>query len=157
MCKVGDAESLEYKSGSFDCTYCFHSTWYFPDLNKVIDEMMRVTKKGGLVIFDIQNRDNPEIAHNFRKHIFYTKGAGRLFRYTKNMAKILLKRGVQHWGSAVWETPSYPQEIKSHLNSKNFINFQILARKDDDTLEIQTKIDSPSTYKRLIFIIIQTS
>lgn len=157
ICKVGDAESLEYENRSFDCTYCFHSTWYFPDLKKVIDEMVRVTRKGGLVIFDIQNRNNPEIANKFRKHIFYTRGAGRLIRYAKNIAKILLKRGVQHWGSTVWETPTYPEEIYNHLSSKNLTNYKILARKDDDSLEIQTKIESPSTYKRLIFTIIQSS
>lgn len=157
VCKVGDAENLEYESGSFDCTYCFHSTWYFPDLSKVIDEMMRVTRKGGLVVFDIQNRNNPEIEHNFRKHIFYTRGAGRLIRYTKNFAKLLLRRGTPHWGSTVWETPAYPEEIYNHLNSKNLTRYNILVRKDDDTLEKPTKIDSLSTYKRLIFTIIQSS
>jgi ubiquinone/menaquinone biosynthesis C-methylase UbiE len=153
ICKVGDAEKLEYDSGSFDCTYCFHSTWYFPDLSKVIDEMIRVTRQGGLVIFDIQNRNNPEIDHNFRKRIFYTRGAGRVIRYVKNIAKIILRRGFPHWGSIVWETPTFPEKINKHLKSKNLINYHIFVRMDDDTLEIQTKIDSFPIYKRLVFAI----
>lgn len=43
-CKVGDAEDLDYPDDFFDCVYCFHSTWYFPNLNKAIDEMLRVTR-----------------------------------------------------------------------------------------------------------------
>jgi len=46
-CKVGDAEDLEYPDNYFHLTYCFHSTWYFPRLNKAIDEMLRVTRSGG--------------------------------------------------------------------------------------------------------------
>ena len=30
--KVGDAEHLEYPDATFDATYCFHSSWYFPNL-----------------------------------------------------------------------------------------------------------------------------
>lgn len=49
-CKVGDAEDLDYPDDFFDCVYCFHSTWYFPNLNKAIDEMLRVTRPGGGVL-----------------------------------------------------------------------------------------------------------
>ncbi len=45
--EVGDAESLRYADESFDCSYCFHSTWLFPNVNKVINEMIRVTRQGG--------------------------------------------------------------------------------------------------------------
>ena len=30
-CKVGDAENLEYPDNFFNCTYSFHSTFYFPN------------------------------------------------------------------------------------------------------------------------------
>ena len=44
-------EKIDYPESYFDCTYCFASTWYFPDLYKSIDEMIRVTKKNGLLFF----------------------------------------------------------------------------------------------------------
>ena len=52
---------MNYRDGFFDCAYCFHSTWYFPDLGQAIDEMLRVTRLGGLVMFDIQNRNNDDV------------------------------------------------------------------------------------------------
>src|SRR5690242_8755206 len=48
--KVGDAENLDYPDATFDVTYCFHSTWYFPNLARAIGEMVRVTKPGGSVL-----------------------------------------------------------------------------------------------------------
>lgn len=50
-CKVGDAENIEYPDNYFDLSYCFHSTWLFPDLKKALDEMLRVTKQGGGGLF----------------------------------------------------------------------------------------------------------
>ena len=44
---VGDAENLEFPDNTFDITYCFRSTWYFPDVLKAIDEMIRVTEQKG--------------------------------------------------------------------------------------------------------------
>lgn len=52
---VGDVESLPYKDSVFDLTYCLQSTWYFEDLKRAIIEMIRVTKPGGYIIFDIMN------------------------------------------------------------------------------------------------------
>jgi Methylase involved in ubiquinone/menaquinone biosynthesis len=63
-CKVGDAENLTYPNNFFDCTYSFHSTFYFPNLCKVISEMIRVTNPNGLIIFDIQNKNNNEMHKN---------------------------------------------------------------------------------------------
>ncbi len=52
---VGDVESLPYMDSIFDLTYCLQSTWYFVDLKQAIGEMIRVTKPGGYIIFDIMN------------------------------------------------------------------------------------------------------
>ena len=57
--KVGDSENLEFDNNFFDVVFCFRSTWYFPDIVKSISEMLRVAKIDGLVIFDIQNSQNP--------------------------------------------------------------------------------------------------
>lgn len=53
VCKVGDAENLEYNNEEFDASYCFHSTSYFPNLEKTLNEMVRVTRYGGYIFFDI--------------------------------------------------------------------------------------------------------
>ena len=46
-CRIADAEKLPFNDGFFNLTYCFNSTWYFPNLHKAIDEMIRVTSPGG--------------------------------------------------------------------------------------------------------------
>ncbi|MBM5804854.1 MAG: class I SAM-dependent methyltransferase [Candidatus Verstraetearchaeota archaeon] len=83
-CEVGDAENLYYTDNSFDCVYCFHSTWYFPNLNVVIDEMLRVARSGGVVIFDIENLNNKKIAEGYRKRVLESAGARRAIRVVKN-------------------------------------------------------------------------
>ena len=57
--EVGDSEDLEFTDNFFDVVFCFRSTWYFPDVIKSISEMLRVVKKHGVVMFDIQNMNHP--------------------------------------------------------------------------------------------------
>ena len=52
---VGDFEALHYKDSVFDLVYCLQSTWYIADLKQAIAEMVRVTKEGSYIIFDIMN------------------------------------------------------------------------------------------------------
>lgn len=56
---VGDAEDLQFPNNKFDVVYCFRSTWYFTNLIGSIDEMIRVVKNNGVVIFDMQNSQHP--------------------------------------------------------------------------------------------------
>ena len=37
-------ENIQFEDNYFDCTYCFASSWYFPDLYKSIDEMLESLK-----------------------------------------------------------------------------------------------------------------
>lgn len=46
-CKVGDAEDIDFSDDHFDCVYCFSGSFLIPNLNKAIDEMLRVTRRGG--------------------------------------------------------------------------------------------------------------
>ena len=52
---VGDCEQLPFTGEFFDRTYCLNSSWYFPNLKKVLSEMLRVTRTNGIIVFDIIN------------------------------------------------------------------------------------------------------
>jgi SAM-dependent methyltransferase len=123
--KVGDAENLEYADGEFDAAYCFHSTWYFPDLNRVIDEMIRVTRPGGFIAFDIQNRAHPEIAGEYdRRRELVRPGFGpRLNLHTRNLAKVVLRRGNPNWHGLVYEVPTDPRSLHEHLAGRAYSVF----------------------------------
>ena len=41
----GNAQHLEFNDNFFNGVYCFRSSWYFPDLELSIKEMIRVLKK----------------------------------------------------------------------------------------------------------------
>ncbi len=51
----GDIEALPYRDASFDRVYSFSSLWYVPNLSTALAEMARVTKPGGVVVFDMLN------------------------------------------------------------------------------------------------------
>ena len=59
--------------------------------------MTRVTIPNGLIIFDIQNRNNTECVKNYNRMVLEKNGGYRkLFRYSKNILKILLRNGAQN-------------------------------------------------------------
>jgi len=155
--KVGDAEALEYHSDTFDCVYCFHSTWYFPDLNKAIDEMLRVTRPGGLVLFDIQNWNNIGINSNYLKLVSERTGNRRIIRYFKNFLKIILRRGQPIWDTVVHETPTHPQHLFQHLteNNKHISNYRVMVKNEDSSLEFSNKLDHFENFGRVIFVILK--
>jgi len=151
--KVGDAETLEYPDEIFDCAYCFHSTWYFPNLNQVVKEMLRVTRPGGLVIFDLQNANNPSIGATYRKKLFQATWLGRVIRYAKNIAKFILRRGTVTWDFVLYEVPTIPESIFQCLKDDGINNFGVLARKDDDSIEVVDARAGFAEFSRLVFAV----
>lgn len=152
-CKVSDAEELDYPDSNFDCTYCFHSSWYFPNLNKAIDEMLRVTRPGGLVIFDIQNRNNKEIDRGYRKRLFENRGMGRIIRIAKNIAIVVLHRGTPNWHFVVHEVPTYPESIYEHFKESHISNFHAMVKREDESIETRNELGSFKDFARLVFVI----
>ena len=154
-CKVGDAENLEYPDNFFNCTYSFHSSFYFPDLFKVINEMVRVTTPNGLIIFDIQNRNNTECAKNYNRMVLEKSGGYRkLFRYSKNILKILLRNGIPDWTNVVHEVPTYPETVYGYLKDLQIESYSIMAKSSvDSSLKIMEGIGSFKDYSRLVFSI----
>lgn len=152
-CNVGDAENLEHPDNFFDATYCFASTWYFPDLNKAIDEMIRVTRPNGLIIFDIQNCNNPDIDRLHRRNLAKMRGMNRIKEYIKNIGKAILRRGVPNWHFIVYECPTGPESIYEHLSERRISDFQVMVRNEDDSLEVRNKLGPFEDFGRLVFVI----
>lgn len=153
QCKVGDASNLDFPDNFFYAVYCFNSTWYFSDLLKSIDEMIRVTKPGGFVIFDIQNRNNHQINREYQKALFETKPIGKAIRIIKNIIKVILCRKFIDWNFIVYVTPIYPEVIYEHIKTKYGYDFNVMIRKKDDSLE---RVASPGSFEefgRLIFVV----
>ncbi len=152
ICKVGDAENLDFPDDLFDCTYCFHSTWVFQDLKRVIHEMLRVTRPGGRVIFDIQNKNNSDIENAFQKRVRREGGVGKIIRWSKNIIKLLLRKGPVVWNYEVHETPTYPESIYMHLKELDIKEWKVMARTKEEKIEI--KESAPlEKYARLIFVV----
>lgn len=154
ICKVGDAEDLDYPSNFFQCTYCFHSTFYFSNLKKSIKEMIRVTKPGGLIIFDIQNADNYLTMLNHKKLILskfnYLR---RCVRYFKNIIKFLLKKGLIDWTQTIHETPSNPSDIFMYFREMGITNYDIFVRLNNEKLKKIEQVKDLKNYSRLVFSI----
>lgn len=128
--RLGDAEHLEFADDSFDRVYCFHSTWYFPDLPRVIDEMLRVTRAGGRVLFDVQNAANPEIALAHARRVAQVRPGllPRLALQARNVAKVVLGRGNPNWHGVVYEVPTDPRDVFEHLRRSKASEFGVFAR-----------------------------
>jgi len=63
--RQADAKKLPFEAGWFDATVCMNVLFNLPDetaAREVIAEMARVTKVGGLAVFDIRNAGNPLLA-----------------------------------------------------------------------------------------------
>jgi len=84
-----DASKIPFKDKTFDLTYSFHLLWHLEkqDQIKIIKEMMRVTKDGGIIIIDAYNKNF--LYDNLRKKT-YKKGR-EIFRLSIGEVKEILK------------------------------------------------------------------
>lgn len=60
-----DIEALPFPDRTFDRVYSLSSLWYVPSLRAALGEMIRVTKPGGTILFDMLNAFHvtPALAH----------------------------------------------------------------------------------------------
>jgi ubiquinone/menaquinone biosynthesis C-methylase UbiE len=143
--RVGDAEDLPFQNDEFSLVYCFQSTWYFPNLDKAISEMFRVVKRGGYVVFDIQNLLSPQIfySHNIRVKIF-----DRIVKFLANIKRIIQGK-KDLYDFYYHEKASSPHEMRKILElQKGGIRYKI-ASQDNMVLRDLTPRDYFS--KRLIY------
>lgn len=61
--RTGVAESLPYESDSFDFVYCWTVLEHVQDVEKSIDEMIRVSKKNGVVFIQVPDYRFPYEGH----------------------------------------------------------------------------------------------
>ena len=56
---IADATNLPFRDNTFDVVYSFHLLWHIEksEQEKVINEMKRVVRPGGVIIFDILNKN----------------------------------------------------------------------------------------------------
>ncbi len=135
--EVADAVDLHYSDSSFDLTYCFHSSWYFSDLPKAISEMCRVTCSNGYVLIDVMNLHNPDIEQFYVKQVFEnTKLLGKVFKTIKNLAKFLLRRGIQDWPFLISWTASDPIEIVDIVESLGGKGIRLYGWRNDQLNEL---------------------
>ena len=132
--RVGDAENLEYADATFDVTYCFHASWYFPDLPRAIREMLRVTRPGGAVLLDIQNATNPQVdaAHLRRLHHTRPGLLARTGLHARNVAKVVLRRGNPNWHALDFEVPTDPAVVFGALGAHGADDIAVLGRDEAD-------------------------
>ena len=152
---IGDAENLIFKDSFFDLCFCVHSSWYFPDINKAISEMIRVTKKDGYVFFDIQNILNKNIKRNFKRHVFENKNLlGKLKKFFRNCIKFIFKKGQTEWSYSVYEVPSDPISIINELRLKKIHDFKTYVPVTKNNLTTLIEIKSNfNKYPRIIFLV----
>lgn len=147
---TGDAENLPYRDNSFDCTYCVNVTFYFPNLPKAIDELLRVTRDDGITVFDVQNTKNPHIQKNVqRRNSLYKKSMLLL----KNLLKLTLGKPITRWRKIIDITPSNPKKIADNFR-KRALNYEIFVREMDGSITPLGDHTEIKNYPRVIFKVI---
>ena len=151
--KVSDAEKLDYNDDSFDAVYSFHSSWYFPDIIKAINEMLRVCKKEGHIFFDIQNTNNSDIKKEYERNAYENRGIGKLVKFSKNCVRLLLGRKGINWHFVIISTPIDPNAIFSLEKKDNLHKITACYRDKQDNIRPIMYNASLKPYSRLVFIL----
>jgi ubiquinone/menaquinone biosynthesis C-methylase UbiE len=86
---LSDAEKLPFKDNAFDIVCTYHLLWHIPEKEQraIIAEMLRITKKGGVIIFDILNKDF--IWENLKKYLGKKEPEGLYKQRIPEIKKIL--------------------------------------------------------------------
>lgn len=86
---LSDAEKLPFKDNTFDVVYTYHFLWHIPKNHQetIIKEMLRVTKKEGIIILDILNKNF--IWEKFKKYFGKEKSEGLYKQEISEVKKIL--------------------------------------------------------------------
>jgi len=86
---LGDAENLPFEDDSFDAAISAGSIEYWPNPQKGIEEMTRVTKSGGRVVILAPRKPDNLIARKFAESIM-------LFPSTQQCVYWFMKAGLEN-------------------------------------------------------------
>ena len=78
---VANAEDLKFKDDSFDAVFCSGTLHHFNDQEKGLSEMVRVTKKGGMIYINTPNYASFEERHYKVRFPFPPAYLPRFFSY----------------------------------------------------------------------------
>jgi ubiquinone/menaquinone biosynthesis C-methylase UbiE len=148
---VSDAENLCFASESFELTYCFHSTWYFPNLVDALREMCRVTRRGGIVTFDILNGRNEEIRQGHEINVRRSKGVRALPTRVRIISRRILGKPT-NLRPVVHEVPTDPSLVYDYCQSEAK-PFKVFA-KNGKVLKSSDGGDEHQTESRLVFDVV---
>jgi ubiquinone/menaquinone biosynthesis C-methylase UbiE len=148
---VSDAESLAFASESFELVYCFHSTWYFPNLVNVVREMTRVTRRGGIVSFDILNYRNKEIRDGYERDLRRSRGVRALPSHMRILFRRLSGKPT-NVRPIVHEVPTDPFIVYDYCQKESRI-FKVFS-KSGEVVGTNNDRDGHESQSRLIFDIV---
>lgn len=102
-----DFEHLPYKDNSFDLVWNFSALWYHGQADKIIKEMIRVSRK--LVIVSVTNKN--QIGYFLRKHYLdkaFFNDVYEKWTNPKNIKAVLSNEGVKIIDEGVIDVPPFP-------------------------------------------------
>ena len=102
---LGDVQRLPFRASVFDETFAIGVMPYMHDINVAIAEMMRVTKPGGLVLFDMMNAWHPSQCFNYWYRVVEASGFG--FRALNALKTLKQKLGMKTHFKAAQEKVNY--------------------------------------------------
>lgn len=166
--KVGDIEKIDFPNEKFDLVYITYTLEHLDSPEKVIEEMMRVTKKGGYLVFIAPNYGSPlcfspsnplkdkglmtQAVKRFIKSHFYLIAKPKGLDWDKVEPKCL-KEGV--WKSD-WDTvvEPYIQTLIYFLQKRGVevieSNSRIRRNKEKKKLNYGFRLKALKTFKYLV-------
>jgi len=118
--------------------------------------MIKTLKPKGHLIFDVLNSLNEQVIKNHNNIIFESNGLGKVFRYIKNIIKLITFIGYPKWNDVIHQKPNSVVEMIDILTKKNNIKVvQLFGQKNDKSkvYKLNTrKILDFKIYKKIIFL-----
>jgi ubiquinone/menaquinone biosynthesis C-methylase UbiE len=143
--KVGSMTKLPYKSNSFDIVTCSLAIDYVEDIEKVLKEMNRVLKKGGLVYYSTESQINLS-KERYEDENYKIKGLGEF--YDKKSKKYIVLGKTEKSRLAQWEMlpgmlmKTYNRTFRTHLHSLSKAGFELVDLIDCKPVSKFKKYDS---------------
>jgi ubiquinone/menaquinone biosynthesis C-methylase UbiE len=102
---IADAAEISFKDNSFDVVFAIGVMPFMKDLDHAVNEMLRVTKKGGIVVFDMMN-----LCHisQFINHLYKVAEASKIgFNVINSLKKLKKSLGLKTNFKELPEKPNH--------------------------------------------------